>query len=522
MILSSPIILDIPQETLPATILRRCLEFHAEDPNRKAFIPSEDERNPISFKQLYDYSMALSSWFIENGFQKGDIILLYMTNCWQFVACCLGAWSAGLIVSPASSSFTEYELQYQLEDSGAKMVITRGALLSRTKAACKNHGAVKIACTTADDNDVLDLMKIFTTPRSTPQAPVRIDMERDLVCLPYSSGTSGVPKGVMISHKNYAMMLSAFVRKQDDDYKSLGFEKYDPPTHALAHLPFYHVMGLFGMLVALYHGTTQIIMDKFDLKILLRNIQNYKLTTVAVVPAMALMIADSPLLDDYDLSSLKIIACGAAPLGTAIVDRLLERLPGIIFRQGYGMTELSVASHIGSLDTPEGSVGKLMPGTKMKVVAEDGRLCGPYENGEIETYDSDGFMRTGDIVYYDKDGFTFICDRQKELIKVNGKQVSPSEIESVLLAIPGITDCCVIGVPDKKFGEIPMAYVVSKVVTEEQISAFVNERLAPYKRLRGGVKFVDEIPRTSTGKLLRRELKDRHLKSMEVRYRSRI
>ncbi|VDO59756.1 unnamed protein product [Haemonchus placei] len=482
-----------------ATILRRCLEFHEEDPNRKAFIPSEDEQNPISFKQLYDYSTALSSWFIENGFQKGDVILLYMTNCWQFVACCLGAWSAGLIVSPASSSFTEY------------------------------------------GNDVLDLMKIFSTRRPTPQAPVRIDMERDLVCLPYSSGTSGVPKGVMISHKNYAMMLSAFVRKQDDDYKSLGFEKYVPPTHALAHLPFYHVMGLFGMLVALYHGTTQIIMDKFDLKTLLRHIQNYKLTTVAVVPAMALMIADSPLLDEYDLSSLKIIACGAAPLGTAIVDRLLERLPGIIFRQGYGMTELSVASHIGSLDTPEGSVGKLMPGTKMKVVAEDGRLCGPYENGEMwisgpqvmigywnrpdqtkETYDSDGFMRTGDIVYYDKDGFTFICDRQKELIKVNGKQVSPSEIESVLLAIPGITDCCVIGIPDEKFGEIPMAYVISKVVTEEQISAFVNERLASYKRLRGGVKFVDEIPRTSTGKLLRRELKDRHLKLMEKRYRSRI
>ncbi|PIO57511.1 hypothetical protein TELCIR_21075, partial [Teladorsagia circumcincta] len=165
------------------------------------------------------------------------------------------------------------------------------------------------------------------------------------------------------------------------------------------------------------------------------------LTSVAVVPAMALMMADSPLLDDYDLSSLSMIACGAAPLGKAIVNRLLKRLPGVLLRQGYGMTELSVASHIASLDTPEGSVGKLMPGTKMKVVAEDGRLCGAYESGEMwisgpqvmmgywrkpeqtkETYDNEGFMRTGDIVYYDKDGFTFICDRQKELIKVNGKQ----------------------------------------------------------------------------------------------------
>ncbi|KAK6049702.1 hypothetical protein COOONC_12792 [Cooperia oncophora] len=153
----------------------------------------------------------------------------------------------------------------------------------------------------------------------------------------------------MISHKNYAMMLSAFVR----------------------------------MLVALYHGTAQITMRKFDLKTLLRHIQDYKLTSVAVVPPMALMMADSPLLDDYDLSSLRFIACGAAPLGAAIVHRLLKRLPGAILRQGYGMTELSVVSHIASLDTPEGSVGKLMPGTRMKVIAEDGRLCGPFESGEM-------------------------------------------------------------------------------------------------------------------------------------------
>ncbi|KAK5985530.1 AMP-binding enzyme [Trichostrongylus colubriformis] len=295
------------------------------------------------------------------------------------------------------------------------------------------------------------------------------------------------------------------------------------------------------MLVALYHGTTQIIMDKFDLKTLLRHIQDYKLTTVAVVPAMALMMADSPLLDDYDLSSLRIIACGAAPLGTAIVNRILKRLPDVILRQGYGMTEVSVASHMATLDTPEGSVGKLMPGTKMKVVAENGRLCGPYESGEMwisgpqvmkgywkrpeqtkETYDSDGFMRTGDIVYYDKDGFVFICDRQKELIKVNGKQVSPSEIEAVLHTLPGITDCCVIGLPDEKYGEVPVAYVVSKTVTEEQISAFVAERLASYKRLRGGVKFVDQIPRTPTGKLLRRQLKDQHMKAMKPRYQSQL
>ncbi|KAK5977940.1 AMP-binding domain-containing protein [Trichostrongylus colubriformis] len=176
------------------------------------WIPSKEEKNPISFKQLHDYSVSLASWYIENGFEKGDVILLYMTNCWQFVACCLGAWSAGLVISPASSAFTEYELRYQLEDVGAKMIVTEDAFLSNTKAACKNHHNVKIACILASDSDVIDIMKIFTTPHRNSRIPVKIDMERDLALLPYSSGTSGQPKGVMISHKNYAMMLSSFIR----------------------------------------------------------------------------------------------------------------------------------------------------------------------------------------------------------------------------------------------------------------------------------------------------------------------
>lgn len=193
------------------------------------------------------------------------------------------------------------------------------------------------------------------------------------------------------------------------------------------------------------------------------------------------------------------------------------------------------------MDTPDGSVGKLLPGTRMKVVDENGRLCGPNEQGEMwisgpqvmvgywkrpelmkESFDSDGFMRTGDVVYYDSDGFTFVCDRMKELIKVNGKQVSPSEIEALLLSLPGVSDCCVFGVPDERHGEAPVAYVVSKTVNEEQINALVKERLSSYKQLRGGVRFVDEIPRTSTGKMLRRQLKEQHLKEMGIRLRSRI
>lgn len=542
MILSSPYPLSEPEEPLHATILRRCLEIHAQEPNRKAFIASEDKNDFVSFKQIHDYSQALCSWFQEQGFKKGEVVLLFMYNSWQFVASCIGAWSAGLIVSPASSSFTEHELLYQLKDSEAKMIITEGFLLTKANAVRQRMPVKNIASTfTNGVAGVVDLMKIFTSPSRARSYPVAIDFTRDLLLLPYSSGTSGLPKGVMISHRNYAMMLQSYTRKLSEDFKAIGLEGYAPPTYAITVLPFYHVMGLFGMIMHMVNGTTQLLMRKFDLSLWLQHIQDYKITMVSIVPAIALQMAYSPLLDNYDLSSLFMIASGSAPLSQSVVDRLQKRLPNVSFRQGYGMTELSVASHTGSMDTPDGSVGKLLPGTRMKVVDENGRLCGPNEQGEMwisgpqvmvgywkrpelmkESFDSDGFMRTGDVVYYDSDGFTFVCDRMKELIKVNGKQVSPSEIEALLLSLPGVSDCCVFGVPDERHGEAPVAYVVSKTVNEEQINALVKERLSSYKQLRGGVRFVDEIPRTSTGKMLRRQLKEQHLKEMGIRLRSRI
>ncbi|VDO94887.1 unnamed protein product [Heligmosomoides polygyrus] len=426
MILSSPYPLSEPEEPLHATILRRCLEIHAQEPNRKAFVSYCS-----AAADGFQIQLALCSWFQEQGFKKGEVVLLFMYNSWQFVASCIGAWSAGLIVSPASSSFTE-------------------------------------------PNAVRQRMPV-----------------KDLLLLPYSSGTSGLPKGVMISHRNYAMMLQSYTRS---DFKAIGLEGYAPPTYAITVLPFYHVMGLFGMIMHMVNGTTQLLMRKFDLSLWLQHIQDYKITMVSIVPAIALQMAYSPLLDNYDLSSLFMIASGSAPLSQSVVDRLQKRLPNVSFRQGYGMTELSVASHTGSMDTPDGSVGKLLPGTRMKVVDENGRLCGPNEQGEMwisgpqvmvgywkrpelmkESFDSDGFMRTGDVVYYDSDGFTFVCDRMKELIKVNGKQVSPSEIEALLLSLPGVSDCCVFGVPDERHGEAPVAYVVSKTVNEEQINALVKE-----------------------------------------------
>ncbi|WKX95465.1 hypothetical protein Q1695_012152 [Nippostrongylus brasiliensis] len=542
MIITSPYPLSVPDEPMHIILLKQCLTLYADDPDRKAFISSEDERNSVDYKQIHDCSVALSSWFIQEGFRKGDVVLLHVTNCWQFVPCCLAAWSAGLIVSPASSSFTEYELRYQLEDSQAKAIITDQSLLSIARSASRQCQVKKIICVSkVDVAGVDDLTSIFANPAHSQYSPVPIEMEKDLLLLPYSSGTSGLPKGVMLSHRNYVSMLASYIVKFTEDYKALGADTFVAPPYAIAMLPFYHAMGMFGMLFNFYCGTTQIVMNRFDLKTWLKTIQDYEIPMVSVVPAIAAQLADSPLLDNYDLSSLMVVASGSAPLSKGIVAKITKRVPHVRFREGYGMTELSMASHMSSLDTPDGSVGRVMPGMKMKIINENGQLCGPYERGEIwmsgpqvmlgywrkpeqtrEIFDSDGFMCTGDIGFYDVEGFTFISDRKKELIKVNGKQVSPSEIEALLTSLPGISDCCVFGVPDEKYGELPVAYVVSQSIDEQRIHSFVNERLAPHKRLRGGIKFVDQLPRTSTGKLLRRLVKDEHLKSMRARDRSRL
>ncbi|EPB79145.1 AMP-binding enzyme [Ancylostoma ceylanicum] len=526
MIVKSKLTVATPQEPMHTTVLRKCLEFHKDDPERAAFFSTSDKTNAVTFKQVYDYSLNLASWLMENDFKKGDVVLISLRNSWHFPVACLGAWSAD-------------ELRYQLEDSTAKLIITEELLLSKMKKA--NGTGARIICVSEQKHaNVDDFVAIVTRHRPVPVMPVYIDLAEDLMFLAYSSGTTGAPKGVMLTHGNFAYSFRGHIRKYAEIYSAQGVDGYVPPLHSIAFLPFYHAMGLFNVFFTLYNGTTQITMARFNLKELLQHIQDYHISLLLVVPSVILAMVESPLLDSYDLSSLALVGSGAAPLSQSVVDRLQQRLPEVRVVQGYGMTETSVASHIPTFSCPKGSVGTLLPNTEMKIVS-CGKLCGPFERGELwirgpqimkgywrrpeltkEMFDSEGFMRTGDIAYYDKDGYTFICDRDKELIKVNGKQVSPTEIEEVLIAHPKITDCCVIGIPDEKRGEVPLAFVVAKSINEDSIHAYVKERLAPYKRLRGGIKFVDVIPRTPTGKTLKRKLKDEYLKTVKPSQRSHI
>ncbi|CAD6195797.1 unnamed protein product [Caenorhabditis auriculariae] len=477
MIVRSEFGLELPTKTVHERILDKCLEW----PEKTALVAAEDANDSITFKQLHDYSLGVSAWLQDHGYIKGDIALICTYNDWRYFPFILGCWNAGLIVSCASPQFTKYELSGQLEDATAKLVVG------------------------------LRTLRKFVPPK--------FDLKIDLLLLPYSSGTTGKPKGVMITHMNYSSMLTSFVLKTGKDMVKRGLPEDFALPMALQFLPIYHAMGLFRSFVSIYQGTTQIIMAKVDLKRVLELVQEHALMQLSLVPAVLLRLCDSPLMSKFDLSSVLSISSGSAPLPQSAVRKIQKILPNVRIGEGYGMTELTCASHFMSPESPPGSIGRLVPGTEMKVISENGNECGVGQIGECwirgpqvmkgywrqpektaEVLNDDGFLRTGDIVWFDERGDTFICDRAKELIKVNGKQVAPAELESVLLEHEAVRDACVFGVVDERRGEAPVAtVVVSSDVDVRQLEDFVGKKLAPYKRLKA-IEFVKEIARTSTGK----------------------
>lgn len=501
---------------------------------------AENEDDSLGFQQLGKKVLQISEWFVENGYKKGDVFLLASYNNWRCFAAALGAWRAGLIVSAAASQFTSFEMNYQIEDSQSQVILVDKHTLPVVQEACKNLKFVKqIISISANPPSPVIKFDVLTSRLVRNLKMPLIDPKNDIVFLPYSSGTTGKPKGVMISHLNFSMMLESSLRFFDANAKAIGL----PPDFVLPYdlhfLPMYHAMGMFRTLLTSYRGTTQIMFTKFDMELMLKNIEKYSIMVLSLVPAIAVRMLNSPLLQKYDVSSLVSVTVGSAPFPESASKKLKQLLPNVNIVQGYGMTELTFATHLQSPGSPDGSVGRLVPGTSMKVKKEDGTLCGPHEIGELwikgpqmmkgywkkeqqtnELLDEHGFMRTGDIVYFDKNGETFICDRIKELIKVNAKQVAPAELESVILEHDDVADVCVFGVDDASSGERPVACVVSKrgrdMETSKAIMKHINQKLARYKHIKE-IEFVSEIMRTGTGKLLRRAMKKAFLDAKKAK-----
>ncbi|KAM3955967.1 luciferin 4-monooxygenase-like [Aphomia sociella] len=348
--------------------------------------------------------------------------------------------------------------------------------------------------------------------------PAEVQGQSDVVIILYSSGTTGLPKGVMLTHLNMLAFCNMPL-------------SLDPATTGLSVTPWYHTMALTNSLSGMTMGKTTVYLPKFDIDLYSKSIEKYKIKQILVVPPIVVSLCKTEL--KYDMSSLEVMYCGAAPLMAETIASLKTKFPnfkGVV--QGYGMTESAHAvirgTHDKVLEFKPGSIGVVSPNCIVKVVdIETRKPLGPHKPGEIcvkgpsimkgylgadtsSAFDDEGFYKTGDVAYYDDDGYFYIVDRLKELIKYKGHQVPPAEVEAVLLKHEAVADVGVIGLPDQLAGELPMAFVVKqpgKSVTEKELQDYVAERLSHPKRLRGGVRFVYEIPKNPSGKILRKNLR---------------
>jgi acyl-CoA synthetase (AMP-forming)/AMP-acid ligase II len=498
---------DIPYHNL---ILAQAMERG----DKPALIDGPSGR-AVSYKQLVGGAMRMGANIAAKGFKKGDVFAIMLPNVPEYAIAFHGTLMAGGTVTTINPLYTAEEVAFQLNDTKAKFMLTIGMFLDKAKEAQEKSGIEEIFTLDGAEGST-PFMALMQEAGMPPK--IEFDTDNDLVVLPYSSGTTGLPKGVMISHRN-----ATYHMHQVDQL--LEFEEGD---NTLVVLPFFHIYGMMLLMnLPIMRGVTVVTMPRFDLEQFLELMQKYKIKGVGLVPPIILALAKHPIVDKYDLSNLEWIGSGAAPLDAELQKACAARLNCSVF-QGYGMSETSAGIAISSVvENKIGASGKLIPGMEMKIVDyQTGQAVdGPNQTGEIwvrginvmkgylnrpevnaNTFDGEGWMHTGDIGYVDADGYLYIVDRIKELIKYKALQVAPAELEAILLTNPAIADAAVIGSPDEEAGEVPKAFVVKRSeISAEDIMAYVAEKVAPHKKIRL-VEFVDAIPKSASGKILRRVL----------------
>ncbi|CAJ0606727.1 unnamed protein product [Cylicocyclus nassatus] len=536
----------VEKRPLHEKVLSSMLQIIDRTPDRVAFITAENPDIRITFKEVYGQAYSVASFLVKRGHGHLDVCCQVMPNCIEYAVFYLGALLCGGVMSAASAMFTDYELERQFVDSHCKVIITDEPHLNKVLLASKRCPEVKtVICTRTQQSSgalpkgVIAWDEVIATPVSSlPKYEYSPD---DMALLPYSSGTTGSPKGVILTHSSFATMLDVINRHFDDHVvPKLGDSDWDYHNeHVLLVLPFYHIYGFGLMNITLIKGTTAVIFSKFEPTLFLDSIQRYRPKMLMLVPPILLFLTKHPSTSDYDLTSLQMILTGAAPAGKDLCDEFLNKHKHVRYlAQAYGMTECSMATHLPMLDSRSSydNVGKLVATFEQKIIStssgeevpmgERGEICvrGPtvmkgYLNrsdATAETIDADCWLHTGDIGYVDEKGHLFIVDRLKELIKVKGLQVAPAELEDILLSHKEISDAAVIGVPDEKSGEKPRAYVVraNNALSEADVKRFIEEKVSSYKFLTGGVIFVSEIPKSPSGKILRRYLRDQAAKEL--------
>ncbi len=501
-----------------ATLQGRLREVAREVPAKPALIQGD---RVVTYAELDAASDRLAAALARLGVAKGQRVTLFMPNSIEFVLAFYGALKAGAVVNPINAQSKEREVRYQVEDSIASVVLYHEALAPVVDAVRGELAGVRaFAVTGASAPAGVDRFEdLVAEPGARPALGVGMD---DLAALPYTSGTTGFPKGVMLTHGNLAanqeQFFAAVPVRRDDVFLNV--------------LPFFHIYAMNLLMAgAVSLGATQIVMPRFDLVEYLTLVERYRATVCFIVPPIVLGLAMHPEVERHDLSSVRFFFSGAAPLAPDPARRLTARTGKPVI-QGYGLTETSPVTHANPVDHAVlESIGIAVPGTEDRIVdLETGaRELATGEVGEIvvrgpqvmrgywkKPQDTaevirDGWFHTGDVGRKDENGYIFIVDRKKEFIKYKGFGVGPAEVEAVLCEHPAVADAGVIGKPDLEAGEIPKAFVQLRPgasATADELIAFVRARLADYKRVRE-VEFIEKVPRTASGKILRRELAER-------------
>ena len=511
-----PIRSPYPDVTIPETALTPFVFSKAAEHGDKPAIIDAGSGRALTFEQLLGAVKSFAGGLQARGFQKGDTVAILLPNLPEYAVAWHGTAWAGGTVTTVNPLYNAEEIGHQLKDAGAKFLIVFPQALENAKKAAESAGVEEVFVL-GEAEGATPVTELLGEPLAE-QAEVD---PQDTVALPYSSGTTGLPKGVMLSHRNLvANILQAEA--------SLGMSSDDV---VIGVLPFFHIYGMTVIMnMGIYKGITTVTMPRFDLEQFLSTIQEHKVTRAYVVPPIALALAKHPLVDKFDVSSLDLVLSGAAPLGAELEQACAQRL-GCEVVQGYGMTETSPVSHTAPRGKHKpGTIGPVLPNMECRIVdPETGQDVDQGERGELwmrgpnimkgyldneeatnETIVEDGWLRTGDVAIVDEDGYFAIVDRVKELIKYKGFQVAPAELEALLLEHPGVSDAAVIPVPDEEAGEIPKAFLVlsDDSTTPEEVQQFVADRVSTYKQIRA-VEVIDEIPKSASGKILRRVLRDR-------------